>query len=216
MKGWTVITQPIKNNSKGMKFRSKYLFDYEHENHTNTEEILLISGDTNHLKKAIESAELRSEQLRHAKKGGRPPSSFAMEYALTLPKGYRPSKEQWFEIIDDCLSEIAEKANVERSEIDKVSMSVLHQQLQNNNDKGAGDHCHLIIGKFLESGECLKILQQKTMTHIIKSAFSASVLNVCGIDWKDYALNLNAQAYPNKRRVSGRTLKVARKYTENS
>ncbi|MFB9848768.1 hypothetical protein [Oceanisphaera arctica] len=132
-------------------------------------------------------------------KGGRPPSSYAVEFTLNLPKGYRPDDKQWRQIVEHCLRETAKVCGVEPNQIAPTSRAILHQQKQDGSKQGTGDHCHIVIGKFTQDGEYLRNLQRKTVTAKMKQSFNAAVKHYCGYDWTEYAKTLQEQKYPNKR-----------------
>ncbi|MDF5425903.1 hypothetical protein P3691_27140, partial [Vibrio parahaemolyticus] len=102
LKNWTVTTQPVRLASDGIMMRERYLLNAKHANHKYTEALISIfgCGETSH-RIALAGEKFRLEQ-QLKRKGGRPLSSYAMEYCLTLPKGYRPTAEQWQSIVKDC------------------------------------------------------------------------------------------------------------------
>ncbi|ARR48515.1 hypothetical protein ETN89_02745 [Photobacterium damselae subsp. damselae] len=167
--------------------RERYLLNKQHANHKYSEALISIFGcaeTSNRIALAGEQFRL-NQQLNS--RGGRPLSSYAMEYCLTLPKGYRPSVEQWQSIVKDCCLTLAKHCKLNKSEFAQYRQqirAVLHQQNQVGT-KGSGDHVHLIIGKVV-SGKVLKELQQKKATKVIKQAFNQSVLKHVGIDYRSY------------------------------
>lgn len=188
IKNWTVTTQPVRLGSDGVMMRERYLLNKTHANHKYTDDLISIFGcaeTSNRIALAGEQFRLNQQLYNH--KGGRPLSSFAMEYCLTLPKGYRPSTEQWQSIAKDCCLALSKLCKLNKSEFAQYRQqirAVLHQQAQDGN-KGSGDHVHLIIGKVV-GNRVLKELQQKKATKIIKLAFNQSVLKHVGIDYRSY------------------------------
>ncbi|ELV8674137.1 hypothetical protein QNE47_003188 [Vibrio vulnificus] len=168
--------------------RERYLLNKKHANHKHTEELISIFGcaeTSNRI--ALAGEQFRLNQQLYNRRGGHPLSSYAMEYCLTLPKGYRPSKEQWQSIVKDCGLALAKLCKLNKSEFAQYRQqirAVLHQQNQNGT-KGSGDHVHLIIGKVVGK-RVLKELQQKRATTVIKQAFNQSVLKHVGIDYRSY------------------------------
>ncbi|EJE8672320.1 hypothetical protein M5236_000899 [Vibrio parahaemolyticus] len=188
IKNWTVTTQPVRLGADGVLIRERYLLNKKHANHKHTEALISIFGcaeTSNRI--ALVGEQFRLNQHLYNRKGGRPLSSYAIEYCLTLPKGYRPTAEQWQSIIKDCCLALARLCKLNKSEFAQYRQqirAVLHQQAQAGN-KGSGDHVHLIIGKVV-GGKVLKELQQKKATKLIKQAFNKSVLEHVGIDYRSY------------------------------
>ncbi|TOQ65865.1 hypothetical protein [Vibrio parahaemolyticus] len=188
LKNWTVTTQPVRLGTDGVMMRERYLLNTTHANHKYTDDLISIFGcaeTSNRI--ALIGEQFRLNRHLYNRRGGRPLSSYAMEYCLTLPKGYRPSKEQWQSIVKDCCLALAKLCKLNKSEFAQYRQqirAVLHQQNQDGT-KGSGDHVHLIIGKVI--GErVLKELQQKKATKVIKQAFNQSVLKHVGIDYRSY------------------------------
>ena len=187
LKNWTVTTQPVRLSTDGVMMRERYLLNKQHANHKYSEALISIFGcaeTSNRI--ALTGEQFRLNQQLNSR-GGRPLSSYAMEYCLTLPKGYRPSVEQWQSIVKDCCLTLAKHCKLNKSEFAQYRQqirAVLHQQNQVGT-KGSGDHVHLIIGKVV-GGKVLKELQQKKATKVIKQAFNQSVLKNVGIDYRSY------------------------------
>ncbi|EGQ7952837.1 hypothetical protein QTU68_003489 [Vibrio vulnificus] len=188
LKNWTVTTQPVRLASDGIMMRERYLLNAKHANHKYIEALISIfgCGETSH-RIALAGEKFRLNQQLNNRRGGRPLSSYAMEYCLTLPKGYRPTAEQWQSIVKDCCLALARLCKLNKSEFAQYRQqirAVLHQQNQDGT-KGSGDHVHLIIGKVI--GERVLIeLQQKRATKLIKQAFNGAVLQHVGIDHRTY------------------------------
>lgn len=188
LKNWTVITQPVRFASDGVMMRERYLQSLTHANHKHTQRIVSIFGCTETSNRiALAGEEFRLNQQMHNRRGGRPLSSYAVEYCLILPKGYRPTKQQWQSVIKDCSLALAKLCKLNKSEFAQYRQqirAVLHQQDQEGK-KGSGDHVHLIVGKVV-TNRVLKELQQKKATKLIKQAFNHSVLKHVGIDHRSY------------------------------
>ncbi|MFA0425071.1 hypothetical protein AB4562_24155, partial [Vibrio sp. 10N.222.54.A1] len=188
IKNWTVTTQPVRHASDGVMMRERYLLNKTHANHKHSETLISIFGcaeTSNRI--ALAGEQFRLNQHLYNRKGGRPLSSYAMEYCLTLPKGYRPTTAQWQSIVKDCCFALTKLCKLNKSEFAQYRQqirAVLHQQAQTDT-KGSGDHVHLIIGKVV-GNRVLKELQQKKATKIIKLAFNQSVLKHVGIDCRSY------------------------------
>ncbi|TNZ95746.1 hypothetical protein CGK38_03255 [Vibrio parahaemolyticus] len=130
----------------------------------------------------------RLHQITKQTKGGRPLSSFGVEYCITLPKKFCPTKSQWHYITIDCLKALAQVCKLTQEEYEqfiKGARAVLHQQDQTN-PKGTGDHVHLIVSKVLPKKGVLVELQKKAATRALKSAFTLSVLKHTNLSVRDY------------------------------
>ncbi|EGR4132954.1 hypothetical protein DDM87_14840 [Vibrio cholerae] len=188
LKNWTVTTQPVRLGTDGVMIRERYLLNTTHANHKYTDDLISIFGcaeTSNRI--ALTGEQFRLNQHLYNRRGGRPLSSYAMEYCLTLPKGYRPSREQWQSIVKDCCLALSKLCKLNKSEFAQYRQqirAVLHQQNQDGS-KGSGDHVHLIVGKVVGK-RVLKELQQKKATKVIKQAFNQSVLKHVGIDYRSY------------------------------
>ncbi|UTT85422.1 hypothetical protein LZI70_03840 [Vibrio pelagius] len=188
LKNWTVTTQAVKGGARGIINRERYFLSAAHPNHQNTERLISLIGNKETTARIAASGErYKLYQQLNQKKGGRPLSSYAMEYCLTLPKGYRPSPKQWQLIIIDCCKAISELLALDKCEMElfqKQIRAVLHQQFQKKGS-GAGDHVHLVIGKVLDY-RVLRELQQRKVTKVLKHAFNCAVLNHFGVSHTDY------------------------------
>ncbi|MFS1976850.1 hypothetical protein [Vibrio splendidus] len=188
LKNWTVITQPVRFASDGVMMRERYLQSLTHTNHKHTEHIAPIFGCAKASNRiALAGEEFRLNQKIYNSRGGRPLSSYAVEYCLTLPKGYRPTTQQWQSVIKDCSLALAKLCKLNKSEFAQYRQqirAVLHQQEQGGK-RGSGDHVHLIIGKVV-GVRVLKELQQKKATKLIKQVFNHSALKHIGIDHRSY------------------------------
>ncbi|MBE3654208.1 hypothetical protein [Vibrio navarrensis] len=187
LKNWTVTTQPVRLGTDGVMMRERYLLNATHANHKYTDDLISIFGcaKTSH-RIALAGEKFRLEQ-QLKRKGGRPLSSYAMEYCLTLPKGYRPTAEQWQSITSDCCIKLAKYCKLTKAEFAQYRQqirAVLHQQNQEG-QKGTGDHVHLIIGKVVR-GRVLTELQKKGATKLLKQTFNHAVLQHVGIDYRSY------------------------------
>ena len=188
LKNWTVTTQPVRHECDGVIIRERYLLNQNHSNHKHTENLISIFGCTETSNRiAISGERFRLYQQLYNHRGGRPLSSYAIEYCLTLPKGYRPTPEQWKAIVKDCSLALARLCKLNQKEFElykRQIRAVLHQQAQEG-QKGSGDHVHLLIGKVI-GNRVLKELQQKKATKLIKQSFNTAVLTHVGIDYRSY------------------------------
>ncbi len=172
LKNWTIITQPVRDGSKGVACRERYLTSRKHPNHKNTIEIKELIGNqqtSRYIALIGEQYRLRQQMSR---KAGRHLSSFAIEYCLTLPKCVCPTDKQWHQIITFCCNSLKHVCNIsdeQDSYFNKSIRAVLHKQDQKIHS-GSGDHVHLIIGKVIagKNPRVLNELQQKKATRALK------------------------------------------------
>lgn len=187
LKNWTVTTQSVKNAAFGVMTREVYLTSITHKNHKDTECIIeLIGSQKTSQRIALKGEQFRANQIAHRRRG-RPLSSYAVEFCLTLPRGIRPSVEQWKLVLNDCCKALSKQLNLNEQELAEFKYlvrAVLHQQPQMGK-LGAGDHVHLMIGKVV-ANRILKDIQRKQSTKLIKTSFNAAILKHCCIDHKLY------------------------------
>lgn len=187
MKTFVVITKPVKNGSAGIVARERYLKSEKHPNHTNTEAIFNVVGNEATSKRIIVAGEqYKLNKMLSNNRRGRQVSSIAMEFCLSLPQGYRPTKEQWRSIARDCCIALADHlklAGSDRKEFYSLVRGVCHQQKQTG-IKG-GDHLHLIFSKIV-GNRVLRELQRKGATALLKQAFTTALTTHVGISIDDY------------------------------
>lgn len=211
MKGWTVKTQATKNGSKGVAGREVYMMNTKGASHVNTERIVSIFGNPRSMANISYAGESYAAAQAANGRGGRPPNTYSVEFTLNLPKGYRPDDKQWRQVVEHCLKQTAKVCGIRLDQIASISRAVLHQQKQGGEKgRGAGDHVHLVIGKFTEDGQYLRNLQRKTVTARMKVSFNKAIKHYCGYDWTEYAKTIQEQKYPNKRSVPTWKIRAAR------
>lgn len=181
IKNWTITAE----TTRSMAAREIYLNDEKHKNHINTERVINIFGDAKVSANIIANCERRKMELAKKGKGGRPPTE-AMEFVLTLPKGIRPDKSQWSEMAKGVIRDIAETMKMKPSEFNNIVRGVVHQQDQNIDKRGTGDHMHIVIGKFTDEGKYMPELQQRGVLHTMKLSFNKQVRDVMGVDCATY------------------------------
>ncbi len=216
MKGWTVKTKATKNSGKGVAKRQYYLHDKNDPNHAKTEAIEQGWGSNHTMASIVYNAEMEAAKVKAQGKGGRPTESYAMEFTLNLPKGTRPTMEQWKEIAKSLIIDVSKKLGIPPKTLSNQTYAVVHQESQEieydarGRRVGTGDHMHVVIGKFTPDGVCLRDLQRKTMTHVVKESFNNSTMKM-GFDWTQYRDHeLQAQEHANKRTVPTWKVKAAR------
>ncbi|HHK8659715.1 TPA: hypothetical protein ACQYF6_002249 [Vibrio parahaemolyticus] len=197
IKNWTVIAEP----AKCVIARERYLNDKHHKNHTYTEKIKTIFGNENHSLNMIRNCEKYKLFLAQKRKGGRPPKP-AIEFVISLPKGIRPSYEQWRSMFNIVMRNLARSLNVEPKNLAPITRAVLHQQNQEKELKGAGDHVHILLGKFTNDLVYLRDLQRKSTTRLIKQSFNVAMIKVMGISNQDYQPTKEYNGHAKKRAPS--------------
>ncbi|MDL2040759.1 hypothetical protein MT367_23365, partial [Vibrio parahaemolyticus] len=96
------------------------------------------------------------------------------------------------------VKDIATKLKISPHELSGVGRAVVHQQEQTG-VKGSGDHMHMMLGKFTNSGKYLPALQRKGVLHTIKVGFNAAVREVMGIDHSTYIAQKNYEGVAKKK-----------------
>lgn len=184
IKNWTVTVQ----STQSVAAREIYLHDAHHANHKHTDAIIDVYGSKDTSLSINRNCEAYRLNTALKRKGGRPPTP-AMEFVFTLPKGqqFKPTQKQWQKMIMSVGNVIAHQAGMsedDRKHLGGMVRAVAHQQ--NDCIRGAGDHCHLVFGKFTPSGKYLRGLQKKGVLYAAKQAFNKAVFDVMNVDHKQY------------------------------
>ncbi|EME0894990.1 hypothetical protein VXI18_003296 [Vibrio parahaemolyticus] len=190
IRNWTVITQPVKWQSKGLFLRERYLTSQSHPNHKNTTKIISLIGSADTVRKISLLGENFNLNRIIKKSRGRRLESYAMEFCLTLPKGYRPNEDEWKKVIYDICLQVRKHCKLTKVEFNnflKCVRCVVHQQNENIKH-GTGDHVHLIIPKVVFDGQIRVVteLQKKQFTKLIKHSYTTSVLKHLNYNINDY------------------------------
>ncbi|PMO60345.1 hypothetical protein BCT06_12680 [Vibrio breoganii] len=193
IKNWTVTVESVRS----VLAREHYLNNSKHQNHSKTELIVDIWGSKETSLNIDYQCEKRKLQQALKRKGGRPPTP-AMEFVFTLPKGLRPSEQQWKFILKHVVLDISKAIDIPVREFNGIVRAVLHKQ-QQDMEKGSGDHLHVIIGKFTNGGYYLRELQKKGVIHTSKQSFNAQVKSVLGVSYLDYLPEKNFDKVAKKR-----------------
>tara|TARA_Y100000588_G_scaffold124900_1_gene136820 strand:+ start:3734 stop:4615 length:882 start_codon:yes stop_codon:yes gene_type:complete len=208
LKNWTVITQATRN----VMAREHYLTNIKHRNHKTTEQIIDIYGSEVQSLNMIRNCERYKLKQAAARKGGRPPKE-AVEFCFTLPKSVRPSPEKWRQILNTLMVNLASHLGVTTGQLAPIARAVLHQQNQDVNQKGSGDHMHVVLGKFTDDLTYLAELQRKSTTRLLKTAFNNAVYETTGISHQSYQLQKNCSGTAKKKAPNWK-VKAARKQEE--
>ena len=205
IKNWTVTVESVKSTAA----RELYLNNPNHPNHSDTERIINIWGNPQTTLNIQYQCERRRLEQAMRRKGGRPPTP-AMEYVFTLPRGIRPTEQQWQSMLKRIVTNLSCSLGVKPSDFNGIVRAVLHQQNQNDIlRKGSGDHLHVIIGKFTNNGQHLKNLQKIGAIHTAKLSFNDAVRAELGISHHDYITQKNYLKSA-KKRVPSWKVKAAR------
>lgn len=195
IKNWTVTVESVKSTAA----RELYLNNTNHPNHSDTERIVNIWGNSQTTLNIQYQCEKRRLEQAMRRKGGRPPTP-AMEYVFTLPRGIRPSEQQWQSMLKRIITNLSRSIGVKPSDFNGIVRAVLHQQNQSGTRKqGSGDHLHVVIGKFTNSGHHLKALQKIGAIHTAKLSFNDAVRAELGISHHSYITQKNCLKSAKKR-----------------
>ncbi|MDW1824032.1 hypothetical protein R7P67_03300 [Vibrio sp. Vb0937] len=189
--------------------REHYLINESHRNHKHTEKIISIFGSETQSLNILRNCERYKLKQASKRQGGRPPTE-AVEFCLTLPKGIRPTQQQWRQILNKLMFTLAIHLDVPTSKLAPIVRAVLHQQNHDVAIKGTGDHMHVVIGKFTNDLIYLAELQRKSATRLLKTAYNNAVYDVVGISHKSYRLQKGYDGIAKKRAPSW-SVKAARK-----
>ncbi len=181
IKNWTVTVE----TTRSIFSRELYLNNKKHTNHKNTENIISIIGNEQTSLNINHQCEKHRLKMAMNRKGGRPPTP-AMEYVFSLPKkGINATPKQWREMIEQVVINMAHCMKIKPNDLNGIVRAVIHQQ-KKNNDKGSGDHAHVLIGRYTNNGIYLRELQKKGVLHVAKISFNSAVLKTLGIDHQNY------------------------------
>jgi len=181
LRNWTVITE----TTRDVMAREHYLLNTEHRNHRHTEQIINLFGSAKQSLNILRNCERYKLKQALKRKGGRPPTH-GVEFCFTLPKSIRPSPKQWRQILNLLMLDLAPHLNISANRLTTIVRAVVHQQDQNVELRGSGDHLHLLIGKFTDDLTYLSELQRKSTTRLLKTSFNNAVLKVINFDYRTY------------------------------
>ncbi len=205
LKNWTVVTQAAQD----VMAREHYLLDTAHRNHKRTEKIVNIFGSEAQSLNILRNTERYKLKQASNRRGGRPPTA-GVEFTFNLPKSIRPSAQEWRQMLNKLMIELAAHLDVSTSQLGTIVRAVVHQQDQTPTVRGSGDHMHVVIGKFTDELKYLPDLQRRSTTRLIKIAFNNAVNDVMGVSHQSYQIQKNYSGSARKRVPSWR-VKAARK-----
>lgn len=180
IKNWTITSESIKGKQGGLIGYIAYLNDPKHPNHKNTEIKPIFAPQREQenifIKKCCEEVLDLNLKNQKAKKGGSPIQSYAVGFDLVLPPGtVQPTQEQWKKIAQDTFR--TAKANLDGTLTQEHVYMNIHDQ--------ANPHLNLVISKVID-GKRERKVDQKAFLHELKQSFNKSVLEHCGVDYKEY------------------------------
>lgn len=181
LKNWTVTADSIQKSDAGLISFTKYLEDKNHKNHKDkTESIMPIFGNAKNLAYTqCKRASDKNLEMRLKRKGGRPVTTFAQSFVLSLPQGVRPTQQQWKEMIANVIKFSA-------TVIDENIQELMKDTFINVHDNKSNPHLNLLIGKIDSAGRIRKPVTQKKFLTAIKTSFNAAVLKTMGVDYATY------------------------------
>ena len=180
MKNWTVISKPIKENSKGLANYLNYLVDVNHKNHKDKTKIIPIFGNSEKLYKKIVYSVAERDLIRSKKrKGGRTISSYAQSYVFTLPENLtkHPTPEDWKYIAVELLKTI--------QKFTKISVKELKSNIFINIHDQKNPHLNIVVSKVMDKSVKTE-LQKKSIVSALKKTFNFSVMKRTNLSPTDY------------------------------
>jgi hypothetical protein len=179
LKNWTVTSEAIRKKTTGLIKYINYLNNKKHERHENTSIINIFSDPerpNKFIKKCVDEALTLDLKNAEKGKGGRPVDSYAVSFDLTLPPGtIRPTAKQWRSIANDIYKTIGRNLDNKLTS-DHIYMNVHDQD---------NPHLNVVVSKIINGNRERKI-DQKALLSKIKLQYNKSVLEHCGLDYRDY------------------------------
>lgn len=178
IKNWTVKTKSVEGGSNGIAAYGRYLEDTEHRNHKGkTESITPVSGNWRGL--VMRQTALMAKRNLDKPKGGRPVSTLAQSFVLSLPPELKPTPDQWKKIAQKLIQSLNDALPASKKLGTYDSFVNAHENTNN-------PHLNIIIGKLAENGEIRKEITQKSALHRIKQAANAAIFEVLGVSNIEY------------------------------
>lgn len=178
MKNFVVITQPIKEQTKGLTNYLSYLVSSNHKNHRDKTRIVPIHNTIKKLlNNCIEQITDRNLERKKAKKGGRDITSYAQSFIFSLAPDIHLNDEQWKQIAMLVFCDLADYLNLSKTILSKNCFINLHDQ--------KNQHINLVISKVID-GTVRKDIQKKAVLAMLKQSFNSAVLKITNIDHINY------------------------------
>ncbi len=222
IKNWIVKTKLIRNSGTKFKYKKvtltggktrferikgsgrvvkngfsnhvNYLKDASRAAHKNTE-IHIIFNNAKNILNAINERKMerRSKNIR-----GGGVVNYATSFVMSLPSPIQPSVEQWTQISERLINDIAKTTNIDASVIKKHTHIVLHAE---DVTGGKNSHIHVLVSNVIDC-KVVKKISQRATTAAIKIGFNESVKQFLGIDHNEYV--------PKKSGIADKPLWLAR------
>lgn len=191
MKNFVVITQPIKDQAKGLTNYLSYLVSSKHKNHRDKTRIVPIHSTIKKLlKNCIEQITDRNLERKKAKRGGRDITSYAQSFIFSLPPDIHLNDKEWKQVAMSIFCDLADYLNFPKTTLSNNCFINLHDQ--------DNQHINLVVSKVINGSVCIGI-QKKAVLAMLKQSFNSAVLK---------ATNINHLTYKTKTRR-------AKRYTNN-
>jgi hypothetical protein len=176
LKNWVVTTERLKDKANGLIAYANYLISNTHSNHKGKTTIFPIFGDLNKFVQKTIGGCIAVDQQNT--KGGRPMSSYAQSFVLSLPPTLKPTPDEWKKISADVCMAICKHLQVDPKEFKEMIFTNLHQQRSN-------DHLNVVVSRTFKGGVLLDLDRKSTLA-VVKKSFTQAVLKNCQIDVKNY------------------------------
>lgn len=178
IKNWTVKTKQIKKGSEGLINHFNYLLDKNRPSHSSTE-IIDLNNSTGKLQAILGEEESRKEYRRSEGLRGGGVRNLATSFVMSLPNYIKqPTTDEWKEIAKITLRKLSDDLGIDRTELIKHSVVVLHKE---SNDKHS--HLHILVSNLFD-GKVFKPTSQYQGTYSMKQGFNSAVKQVLKIDNK--------------------------------
>lgn len=190
MKNFVVITQPIKDQTKGLTNYLSYLVSTKHKNHRDKTRIVPIHSTIKKLlNHCIGQITQRNLERKKAKKGGRDICSYAQSFVFSLPPDIYLNDEQWKQVAMSVFCDLANYLNLPKTTLSKSCFINLHDQ--------DNQHINLVISKVI-NGKVCKDIQKKAVLALLKQSFNSAVLKTVNINHLTYKTKTSrAKRYTN-------------------
>lgn len=192
-KNFFVRSESVGNGSKGFMSYVEYLCDENHPNHTNKSKIINLKGDRDTFVNNVTLDTMdRERAVIRANKGGRPISSYAQSFVISLPGNFvQPSIEQWKKIAADMIKTISAKIGVSPKKVIQNSFINIHDQ--------TNPHLNIVTGKIFDEKSYNKELTRPSTSNALKRDIKRSVLVHTGKNLDDYVTVLPSGTTRGKR-----------------
>lgn len=192
-KNFFVRSKSVDKGSKGFMTYIEYLGDENHPNHQNKSKIINLRGDRDTFINNVTLDTMNRERaVIRANKGGRPISSYAQSFVISLPGDFvKPTIDQWKKIASDMVKTISAKIGISPKKVLQNSFINIHEQ---NNP-----HLNIVTGKIFDGKSYNKELTRPSTSNALKREIKRSVLVHTGKNLDDYVTVLPSGTTKGKR-----------------